>query len=138
MNGGSKREKILAADLVYCRYLTTCSHILYETKTYCLLSITAFLRLRKDLFLSARVGNKPKDSKPIQFAMNFSTSRFGLLFAAIFVMCFAFHSIFATGETLDGLSREDKVAAKHPQTLREKRAVKSNTTTNLPDILKRL
>ena len=70
--------------------------------------------------------------------MKFSTFRVGLLFAAVFVMCFAFHSIFAMDETLDGLRREDEVTAKQPKALREKRAAKSNATPNLPDILKRL
>ncbi|XP_078372882.1 uncharacterized protein LOC144656532 isoform X2 [Oculina patagonica] len=67
-----------------------------------------------------------------------SDSRVGLLFAAVFAMSFAFHCINAMDETLDGLRREDQVAAKHPEPLREKRSVKNNATPNTPDILKRL
>ena len=70
--------------------------------------------------------------------MKFPTFRVGLLFAALFVMCFAFRGIFAMDETLDGLRREDEVAAKQPKALRERRAAKNNATPNLPDILKRL
>ena len=70
--------------------------------------------------------------------MKFPTFRVGLLFAAVFVMCFAFHSIFAMDETVDGLRREDEVAAKYPKALRERRAAKNNVAPNLPDILKRL
>ena len=64
--------------------------------------------------------------------MKFPTFRVGLLFAAVFV------GIFAMDETVDGLRREDEVAAKYPEALRERRAAKNNATPNLPDILKRL
>ncbi len=70
--------------------------------------------------------------------MKLTDSRVGLLFAAVFVMCFAFHRSHAMDETLDGLRREDEFPAKHPEPLREKRAVKNNATPNMPDILKRL
>lgn len=76
--------------------------------------------------------------------MKFSrTSLGGLRFAAVLVMTLAIHSISAMEETLDGFRRgkdqnsfggmED--AEKHTQPLRERRAVKNNSTE---DILQRL
>ena len=67
------------------------------------------------------------------------TSLGGLLFAAMLVMCFAFHSISAVKEIrrgkdsnfIDGM----EVAEKRSQPLRERRAVKENSTE---DILQRL
>ena len=84
--------------------------------------------------------NISNDSKPICFAMKFSTFcvGLGLLFVAVFLTCFAVHSTSAMNGKLDGLRREDEVDVKRPWAIREKRAVKNNGTPNLPDILKRL
>ena len=67
----------------------------------------------------------------------------GLLLAAALVMSFTIHSISAMEETLDGFRRGKdqnsiggmEVAEKHTQPLRERRAVKNNSTE---DILQRL
>lgn len=72
--------------------------------------------------------------------MKFGKSRVGLHFATVFAMCFAFQHISAMQETFDNFRQEDEVAAKHPEPIRDKRSVKTNSSThpNLPDITKRL
>ena len=75
--------------------------------------------------------------------MKFFVSRAGLLFAAVFAMSFALHCISAMDETLEGFRPEMdqnsiggvKDAERNPQSLRDRRSVKGNSTQ---DILKRL
>ena len=72
--------------------------------------------------------------------MKFSKFRFCLHFATVFAMCFTFQSISAVEETLGNFRQEGEVAEKHPESIRAKRSVKTNSSAhpNLPDIAKRL